>query len=561
MNYNGASLLIEKLVENGVETVFGYPGGAVLPIYDELFKNQDRIHHVMVAHEQGASFAADGYARATGKVGVMIATSGPGATNIITGIANAHLDSIPVVAITGNVASSLSGKDSFQEVDIVSVTTPVVKHSYVIRDVKKLSSVLDEAFKIANSGRKGPVLIDIPKDVQVASVEYDKDMDKVDTHVMKRIDSKVGYADFTNLDDVVEAIRNSKRPCIYSGGGVIAAKAEKELRELAEKIDSPVCLSLMGLGALEYDDEYNMGMCGMHGSYVSTMTQDKCDLLLALGVRFSDRATGDLDIYTSGKTIVHVDIDPSEIEKNVDSKINIEGDVKVVLKKLLEVVEEKKNPEWWSEVDELRRISPSMSKEDLNPMTILFELSDRRKRATNVVTDVGQHQMFTTLYYKFKKGDRFLSSGGLGSMGYGLGAAIGAAVDRKDMDTVLVTGDGSFGMNLNELSTAVSENLPITIVLVNNRSLGMVRQWQSMFFGQRLSHTNMEEKRTDFVKVARAFGADGVRVDTLEDFRKALENRPKEGPYLIECMVDETQKVFPMVPPGGSAKTLVLEDQ
>lgn len=561
MNYNGASLLIEKLVENGVETVFGYPGGAVLPIYDELFKNQDRIHHVMVAHEQGASFAADGYARATGKVGVMIATSGPGATNIITGIANAHLDSIPVVAITGNVASSLSGKDSFQEVDIVSVTTPVVKHSYVIRDVKKLSSVLDEAFKIANSGRKGPVLIDIPKDVQVASVEYDKDMDKVDTHVMKRIDSKVGYADFTNLDDVVEAIRNSKRPCIYSGGGVIAAKAEKELRELAEKIDSPVCLSLMGLGALEYDDEYNMGMCGMHGSYVSTMTQDKCDLLLALGVRFSDRATGDLDIYTSGKTIVHVDIDPSEIEKNVDSKINIEGDVKVVLKKLLEVVEEKKNPEWWSEVDELRRISPSMSKEDLNPMTILFELSDRRKRATNVVTDVGQHQMFTTLYYKFKKGDRFLSSGGLGSMGYGLGAAIGAAVDRKDMDTVLVTGDGSFGMNLNELSTAVSENLPITIVLVNNRSLGMVRQWQSMFFGQRLSHTNMEEKRTDFVKVARAFGADGVRVDTLEDFRKVLENRPKEGPYLIECMVDETQKVFPMVPPGGSAKTLVLEDQ
>lgn len=559
MKLNGASLLIEKLVENGVDTVFGYPGGAVLPIYDELFKNQDRIHHVMAAHEQGASFAADGYARSHGKVGVIIATSGPGATNIVTGIANAHLDSVPVVAITGNVASSLSGKDSFQEVDIVLITSPVVKHSYVVRDVKKLSSVIDEAFKIANSGRRGPVLIDIPKDVQTQEVEYDAE--KIfKTPIMNNLEKKEGYADLSRIDEVVNAIKNSKRPCIYSGGGVIASNTGDKVKKLAEKIDSPVILSLMGLGALEYGDKYNLGMCGMHGSYVSTMTQDKCDLLIALGVRFSDRATGDLNIYTNDKTIIHIDIDSSELEKNVDSKINVEGDLKIVLDRLLELVDEKENKSWWDEIDELRKISPEMSNNDLNPMTVLYELSDRRNKNTNVVTDVGQHQMFTTLYYKFKRGDKFLSSGGLGSMGYGLGASIGAAVDNKDMDTVLVTGDGSFGMNLNELSTAVTEELPITIVLLNNRSLGMVRQWQSMFFGKRLSHTNMEEKRTDFVKVAQAFGADAVRVTTLDEFKNALDKKPKKGPYLIECMVDEEQKVFPMVPPGGSAKTLVIKE-
>lgn len=559
MEFTGASLLIEKLIENNVKTVFGYPGGAVLPIYDELYKKQDKIYHVLTAHEQGASFAADGYARSNDEVGVIIATSGPGATNIITGLANAYLDSIPVVAITGNVASSLSGKDSFQEVDIVSITTPIVKHGYVVRDVNKLASVIDEAFKIAKSGRFGAVIIDIPKDVQVQKVLYEKDKAKENTFIMEQIENKKSYVDYTNLESVLEAINNAKRPCIYAGGGVTSAKAKGELLEFAKKIDAPVALSLMGLCNLPRDNKYNLGMCGMHGTFVSTTAKDKADVLIALGVRFSDRATGDVNIYTSGKTIIHIDIDSSEIEKNVSSKINIEGDVKKVLLTLIEKVKPKENKEWWEYIESIRDTKPYLPEDTLNPKTILKYISSQNTKATNVVTDVGQHQMFTTLYYDFKEGDKFISSGGLGSMGYGLGAALGSAFTKRDCETVLITGDGSFGMNLNEMSTVVTENVPLTIIIMNNRSLGMVRQWQNMFFGGRLSHTDFANKKTDFVKLANAFGCKGTKTTTLKEFQIAYANRPKGEPYLIECVIDEEEKVFPMVPPGGSAKEILLK--
>lgn len=553
MRLNGAGILVEKVLENGVDTVFGYPGGAVLPIYDELYKNSDRLKHIITAHEQGASFAAEGYARVSGFPGVLIATSGPGATNVVTGIANAHMDSIPMVVVTGNVPQSVSGKDSFQEVDIVSITSSIVKHSYAVKCVEDLPSILDEAFEIASFGRKGPVLIDIPKDVQVAEIEYVPVNNEKEKTLYERV------YDSTNIDRVLEAIKNSKRPFIYSGGGVISSGAEESLKKFAELIDAPVGLSLMGITALDSDFKLNLGMCGMHGKYASTTAQDRCDLMIALGVRFSDRATGDLDIYSRNKVIVHVDIDHAEIEKNVSSKINVVGDLKSVLDRLISELEQMDHSEWLEEVETFKEKEPYQSELELNPMTILQTVGNMTSDDTVVTTDVGQHQMWTTLYYKFKKSRTLLTSGGLGAMGYGFGAAIGASIAKGGKETVLITGDGSFAMNLNEFSTAVSQRLPIVIVVMNNNALGMVKQWQNMFFGMRYSHTVIN-RQTDFVKVAEAFGASGKRVFTVDELKDAMKNRKSDGPFLIDCMISEDIKVFPMVPPGGSAKTLILEE-
>ena len=551
MELNGAQLLIEKILENDVDVVFGYPGGAVLPIYDELYKNSRKIKHIITAHEQGASFAAEGYARVKSKPGVLIATSGPGATNIVTGIANAYLDSVAMIAITGNVNQSVIGKDSFQEVDILSVTSSLVKHSFTVKNIDDLSEIVDEAFIIANSGRKGPVVIDIPKDVQLAKIQYspNKKANNIEN---------LSYS-LDNIEEVAKIIRNSKRPFIYSGGGVISSGAENNLKKFAKLIDSPVGLSLMGLTALDYDFNLNLGMCGMHGRYASTIAQDRCDLMIALGVRFSDRATGNIESYAKNKTIIHIDIDPAEIEKNIDSKINIVGDINLVLEKLMESLEQLNHKSWIEKIEELKKNEPRQDENNLNPMTILERISDKMPEDTVVATDVGQHQMWTSLYYKFRKSRTLLTSGGLGAMGYGFGAAIGASIARGKKKTLLITGDGSFGMNLNEFSTAVSEKLPILIVLMNNNSLGMVKQWQSMFYGKRYSQTVMNRK-TNFVKLAEAFGASGKRVHTLEELDEALENIKLDGPYIIDCIINEDIKVFPMVPPGGAARDIVLEE-
>ncbi|MGL5439330.1 MAG: biosynthetic-type acetolactate synthase large subunit [Filifactoraceae bacterium] len=552
MILSGAQILIEELVRNKVDTVFGYPGGTVLPIYDELYKNSHRIKHIIAAHEQGAAFAADGYARAGNKVGVVIATSGPGATNIVTGIANAHLDSVPMVAITGNVALPLIGKDSFQEVDILSVTQPIVKHSFVVRDVSKLAYIVREAFLIANEGRKGPVLIDIPKDIQTSNCEYEMEME---------IEKEVSTVELpVNLEEALESIRNSERPFIYGGGGIISASAEKELMEFSKLINAPVGLSLMGLTALPSDFELNLGMCGMHGKYSSTMAQGRADVIIALGVRFSDRATGNTVEFAKGRTIIHVDIDEAEIQKNVESKVNVCGDVKKVIREMINRLEPKENTAWLEEVEGYKAHQKYEINRNFSPENIIKTINSFAGDEAVVATDVGQHQMWTTLYYDFKKPRSLLTSGGLGAMGYGLGAAIGAAVAKFGNKTVLFTGDGSFGMNLNELSTAVSQNLPILIVVLNNRTLGMVRQWQTMFFEERYSHTTLGRK-TDFSKLAEAFGAKGYKVKSLNNLEEILSELKLDGPVLLDCHIDIDEKVFPMIPPGGSVKNIILKGE
>lgn len=552
MKLTGAQILIEKLVEHDATDIFGYPGGTVLPIYDELYKNSHRINHIITAHEQGASFAADGYARVKGKAGVVIATSGPGATNLITGIANAYLDSVPLIAITGNVPQSLSGKDSFQEVDILSVTLPIVKHSYVVTDIAKLSEIIDEAFEIANSGRKGPVVIDIPKNIQIAEYDYERKCQEPE-NLNKE-------SEIFDIKEAVIAIEKSQRPFIYAGGGIISAKAEKELQELAKKIDAPIGLSMMGLTAVPTDNHYNLGMCGMHGKYTSTIAQDKCDLIIALGVRFSDRATGDIEVYTKGKTVIHVDIDLAEIEKNIPSKINIVGDVKEVLKQLIDNVSTCEHPNWMEEIQNLKYNEPTPSSDELNPKTLLENVEKIMPEDTVVTTDVGQHQMWTTLYYKFKKPSTLLTSGGLGAMGYGFGAAIGACIANHRKPTLFVTGDGSFGMNLNEFATAVSQNLPILIVLMNNNALGMVRQWQTMFYEKRYSQTTLN-RHTDFTKLAEAFGAKAYKINNLQELKDTLDNLKLDGPTILDCTIDSDFKVFPIIPPGGSAKTIITKEE
>ena len=552
MKMNGARILVEELIHQGVDVIFGYPGGAVLNIYDELYLASDRIRHVLSAHEQGAAHAADGYARASGKTGVVLATSGPGATNLVTGIANAYLDSVPMVAITGNVAVNNLGKDSFQEVDIVGVTQSVVKHNFMVRDVKDLQRTIIEAFEIANTGRKGPVLIDIPKDVQVNECEYIEDM-KVPS-VVKKIKSST-----EGMDELLEMIKKAKRPFIYAGGGVIASGAEAEVLELSKRLDAAVGLSMMGLTAVPASYPLNLGMCGMHGKYASIKAQSECDLLLAVGVRFSDRATGDIDEYTKKCMTVHIDIDRAEIGKNVNADISMWGDVKEILTKILAVIPKYEHPEWLAQIEEYKSAAILPAPQAFGPQAIIEEVNRHGNEDTVVATDVGQHQMWTMQYYRFEKSHKLLTSGGLGTMGYGLGAAIGGCIANGRKRTVLFTGDGSFGMNLNELATAVSQELPITIIVMNNDVLGMVRQWQTIFYDGHYSQTTLDRK-TDFPALAKAFGALGYAAYTMEDLKKALDIADhSEGTVLIDCHIGMDEKVLPMIPPGRSIKDMIVK--
>ena len=548
MKLKGARILIEELIRQGVDTVFGYPGGAVLNIYDELYQCRDRIHHVLTAHEQGAAHAADGYARASGKVGVVIATSGPGATNLVTGIANAYLDSVPLVAITGNVATEALGRDSFQEVDIVSITQPVVKHNFMVKDVSELEQTIKEAFLIANSGRKGPVLIDIPKDVQVNECEYG-------VAVLPKMPEKAELP--YDEEGVIKLLNSAKKPFIYAGGGIIACGGEDCLRAFAEKLNVPVAVSMMGRTAFPDSHPLSLGLVGMHGSYQAAKVQSECDLMLAVGVRFSDRATGNLSAYTKNCKIIHVDIDKAELGKNLSPDFSVQADVKKWMESVLPKLKERKNPEWWKEIESYKKVT-GLEKDAFHPKNILETVRRFTKDETVVATDVGQHQMWTAQYYRFEKPGTFLTSGGLGTMGYGMGAAIGACLAKNKEETVLITSDGSFSMNCNELCTTVKEGLPITIVLLNNQVLGMVRQWQTAFFGERYSATILD-RGTDFVKLIEAYGGKGFSIHNLSELEKALEERKNiAGPVLLDCHIDKDEKVLPMIPPGKSVAEIIL---
>ncbi len=577
MKISGAKIVVETLIEQGCDTVFGYPGGQVINLFDELYLNSNRINHILTAHEQGASHAADGYARATGKVGVCIATSGPGATNLVTGIATAFLDSVPMVAITGNVPCSLIGKDSFQEVDIVGITMPITKHNFIVKDIKELADTLRTAFKIAKSGRPGPVLVDIPKDIQTAVWDFEPKQEPVRPYPLS-------FASDGKLRRASEMIKNSERPYIYFGGGIISGKASDELLKLADKIDAPVGCSLMGLSAIPTDNPRFLGMNGMHGHYASSIAQDEADLVICLGARFSDRATGDKNRFNKNFRIIHIDIDSAELDKNIASDLTIQGDIKDALFRLIPMLSETKHPEWNKRIEELRQeenkrlesaensvfekncnncTNPcgksGLSKENcLTPYQIIDIISKTASEDDIIVTDVGQHQMWTAQRSPFRKPRTFLTSGGLGTMGYGMGATIGASVARGKR-SVLFTGDGSFGMNLNELATAVSYNTPIVIVIMNNGVLGMVRQWQTLFFEKHYSNTTLN-RQTDFVKLAEAFGAKGKRVFNTEELEKAAsEAFAYNDVYLIDCAVDCNEFVLPMLPPGGSIEDIITE--
>ena len=547
MLMSGAQILIEQLCLHGATTVFGYPGGSILPVYDELYKNAHRIDHVLTAHEQGAAHAADGYARTSGRPGVVIATSGPGATNLVTGIANAYLDSVPMVAITGNVTVPLLGRDSFQEVDIVGITQPVVKHSFEVREVETLEDTLNEAFHIANNGRRGPVLVDIPKSVQTDVCEY-SGAPPVKTEIQSR-----AY----NFDRVIEMIRNSKRPFIYAGGGVIASGAEAELRALSEKLSAPVGLSMMGLTALPNDFDLNLGMCGMHGRLAATMAQSECDVMIALGVRFSDRATGNTDIYKQDKAIIHIDIDLAEMGKNIPTQMDVCGDIKEILTQLLKEAPPARQDEWLARIDELKKAEAPRGNGGFDPCGIIETVNRYCGDDTVIATDVGLHQMWVMQYYKFRKPHTLLTSGGLGAMGFGLGAAIGSCIANNRKRTVLFTGDGSFGMNLTELATAVSQALPIVIVILNNNALGLPRQWQDMFYEKRYSQSTLDRK-TDFAALAKAFGAEGYPAADIAGLEKVLGILPDGLPAVIDCRIDMDEMAFPMIPPGGSVKNMII---
>ncbi len=558
MKISGAKIVIETLIEQGCDTIFGYPGGQVIDLFDELYNARDRIKHILSAHEQGAAHAADGYARVTGKTGVVIATSGPGATNLVTGIATAYLDSVPMVAITGNVSCDLIGRDSFQEVDIVGVTMPITKHNFIVKNIYELADTIRTAFKIAKSGRQGPVLVDIPKDIQTAVCEFEADRQPV-------IPYPLTFVPEDKLLKAAEMINSCERPYIYFGGGVISGKASGQVAALADKIDAPMGCSLMGLSAVPDDNPKFLGMQGMHGHYAASVAEDEADLVIALGVRFSDRATGNNSRYAKNFKIIHIDIDGAELHKNIAADLAIRGDIKDAAERLISMVEEKKHPQWSERISQLReeekkRTAAAYRKIEgkLCPYDIIDIISSHAGDDVIVATDVGQHQMWTAQRYPLKRTRSFITSGGLGTMGYGLGAAIGAslATGRK---AVLFTGDGSFGMNLCELATAVSQNTPVVIVIMNNNVLGMVHQWQELFFEKHYSGTVLDRK-TDFVKLAEAFGAKGGRACSNEELEKlAAEAFACDGPFVIDCPVDSSELVLPMLPPNGSIDEIITE--
>ncbi len=555
----GSQIVIETLIEQGVTDVFGYPGGQVLNIYDALYEASDRLNHVITAHEQGAAHAADGYARATGKVGVVIATSGPGATNLVTGIATAMLDSVPVVAITGNVPTSLIGRDSFQEINITGVTMPITKHNYFVTDVNELADTIREAFQIAKSGRPGPVLIDIPKDVQVALCGFAAE-GVVEAYPKEKVAQE-------GIDEALKLIHAAKRPYLYIGGGTAAAGLSQEIMTLAETIDGYIGCSLMGLSVVPNSCHRFLGMQGMHGHYASSMAQKEADLLIGIGVRFSDRATGNVSKYVRGAKVIQLDVDCAEVNKNVQVDLGLVGDITDCLSRILSKCEKKQNPEWRRVVEEFRAEEVRIAHENeaaagemMTPRKVFDIINSLKDENTVIATDVGQHQMWTAQYAELERSRKFISSGGLGTMGYGLGAAIGAQMASGNK-TVLVTGDGSFGMNLNEMATAVSYNTPIVIVLMNNGVLGMVRQWQTLFFGKRYSSTILDRK-TDFVKLAEAFGAKAARATNIQEFRQAFEEgMGHDGPFLIDTLIDQDEFVLPMLPPGGSMDDIITSKQ
>lgn len=559
MKMTGAEIVVNTLIEQGVTDVFGYPGGQVLNIYDALYKYSDKINHMLAAHEQGASHAADGYSRATGKVGVVIATSGPGATNLVTGIATAMLDSIPLIAITGNVPCPLIGKDSFQEIDITGVTLPITKHNYIVKDVSELADTIREAFVIASSGRPGPVLIDIPKDVQTA--EYDFEVK------CKSEKEALPKADDASIEKAVEMIDAAERPYIYIGGGAAGLEMGDKIVALAEKTDAYIGCTFMGLSAVSSKCERFLGMQGMHGHYASSMAQKDADLIIAIGVRFSDRATGNTAKFAKNSKIIQLDPDYAEINKNVIVDLGIAADVYDAFERIAKKCKKAVHREWKNVVDAYRAEESALENEQrklagnaLTPQRIFDVINAEKLPKTIFATDVGQHQMWTAQYAEFDANRRFVSSGGLGTMGFGLGAAIGANVATKD-PTVLITGDGSFGMNLNELATAVSYNLPIVIVLINNGVLGMVRQWQTLFYGKRYSSTVLA-RQTDFVKLAEAFGAIGLRATTPEEFEKAFREATLAGkPVVIDTVIDRDEFVLPMLPPGGSIDDIITKKE
>ncbi|KMT22705.1 acetolactate synthase large subunit [Clostridium cylindrosporum DSM 605] len=546
----GSELLLKCLKHNGVDTIFGYPGGSVIPLYDALYED-NHFNHIRTAHEQGATHAADGYSRSTGKVGVCIVTSGPGATNTVTGIASAYMDSVPMVVITGQVTRDLLGRDSFQEVDITGITFSITKHSYIVRDVKELPEIVDKAFEIATEGRPGPVLIDIPKDIFTSIIEDDF---QYEGNPLCKCESSI---DEEKLAMVIEAINNSKKPMIYAGGGVKKSGVSEMLTKFAEKIDSPVVSTVMGLGAISRENPLSLGMVGMHGFKENNLAVSNCDLLIGIGARFSDRVIGDPNNFATNAKVIHLDIDSSEISKNIESSISVIGDLREMLSKVIKGVD-KKDCSTWREEIENNKDENKVDENQFHPTNILKLFNEKFNKDTFVATDVGQHQMWTAQHWKFNFPNSFITSGGLGTMGFGLGAAIGAKAGNPDKKVVLVTGDGSFRMNCNEMFTLSRYNLPVIILLLNNCALGMVRQWQRMFFNERFSQTDMDNC-VDYVNLSKSFGVDAYSAESIDELKEILsKDEVFEGPVLIECKICKDENVYPIVPPGKAIESPIL---
>lgn len=555
MQLKGSEILVETLIEQGVDTIFGYPGGSVLDIYDALYQRSDRITHYITSHEQGAAHAADGFARASGKVGVVLATSGPGATNLVTGIATAFLDSTPMVAITGNVGMSLLGKDSFQEVDITGVTMPITKHNYIVKDVKDLAFTVREAFTLAKSGRPGPVLIDIPKNIQNDVCEYEP------ISPVEPLPAPV-YSQ-NAIDEAVELIKNAKKPFIFAGGGVVLSDTSDKLLALAEKIDAPIGTSMMGISAVPRNFKGFLGMVGMHGRFAATKSMYSSDLIIAIGTRFSDRATGNKVKFCPDAKIIHIDIDEAEINKNIPCQIGIVGALSNILSDITNALSPLSHPDWTKEVAEYKQLEYSRINQahTMNPKVILETVHSYAKDTTPVATDVGQHQMWVTQFYDFMKPRTLITSGGLGTMGFGLGAAIGACIANNCETTVMVTGDGSFHMNFNELATCARYNLPVKVILLNNNVLGMVRQWQTVFYDKHYSQTTLDRK-TDYKALAEAMGGEGFIAETPEELKQACEKAfNTEGFSVIDCRIDSDEFVLPMIPANGSISDIIMKKQ
>lgn len=554
MKKNGAQIIIETLLEQDVDTVFGYPGGQVLDLYDALYEYRDRLTHVLSSHEQHACHAADGYFRATGKTGVVIATSGPGATNLVTGIATAYLDSVPLVAITGNVSTSLIGRDSFQEVDITGVTLPVTKHNFIVHTIEDLAPILHTAFEIARSGRPGPVLVDVPKDIQQTVIDYEP-LGKAKKAQEKPVNEY-------QMSKAVKMINEAQRPFIYIGGGSLGAEVSEEIMQLADKIDAPIGSTLMGLSCIPTTCERFLGMQGMHGHYASSMAQNECDLIISIGCRFSDRATGNVRKYAKQAKILQLDIDAAELNKNITVDLGLAGDIHDAVVRLIDQVDQQNHTEWHERVEHLKRQEQiqqdqMLQPHRLTPQALINEIAKYTEESTPIATDVGQHQMWIAQSYPFQKPRTFISSGGLGTMGFGLGAAIGAAFGSKKR-TILFTGDGSFGMNLNELATLKTTGAPVVIVVFNNGVLGMVRQWQTLFYNQHYSNTDLQERQSDFAKIAEAFGIPGFKIHTLDELSEQVAKAmAKSGPVLIDVTIDPDEFVLPMLPPGGSMDDII----